>query len=138
MKKAYFQPKLTEPQAINNYSGASFRCFTKGDTLPFKFTFSDGAGGVPDVTDYQVWIHMSDEQAVVGGDPQAQTLLSVEIPLTDLPTGVFEGTISDSETNSLPAGLVYAQALFTNATGQSYIIDMCILEVYPAVPFDNL
>lgn len=129
-KPIIFTPALREPVGINNYSGKAFRCFTKGDTIPFRFTFKDGAGAVLNVTGQTVWVHFSDKQAVPGGpDP----IVSVEIPLTDLATGVFSGNVSDTLTNTLPAGIIYAQALYVNAAGESITIDMCMLEVYPAV-----
>lgn len=137
-KPIAFTPQLFEAQGINNYSGKAFRCFTKGDTLPFRVSFKDADGNVPDVTDYEVWVYMSDQQAVDGVDPQTQNLLEVQIPMTDLAGGVFEGNVSDTQTNSLPPGLVYAQLVYVDATGTSFIIDMALLEVYPAVPFTVL
>lgn len=129
-KPLIFTPTLFEPVGINNYTGKAFRCFTKGDTIPFRFTFKDGAGAVLNVTGYAVWVHFSDKQALPGGPVP---IVSVQIPLTDLATGVFSGNVSDTLTNTLPAGIIYAQALYVNATGASVIIDMCMLEVYPAV-----
>lgn len=133
-----FKPTLVEPVGINNYLGTSFRCFTKGDTLPFKFTFKNPDGSPIDVTGYQLWIYMSDKQAVPTTDPQTQNLVSVAIPITDAVNGVFSGTVTDTDTNTLPDGIAYAQAVYTNNAGESFIIDMAMLEVYPAVPFDVL
>ena len=137
-KPVIFKPTLFTPTGLNNYPGTVFRCFTKGDTLPFSFSLENEDGSILDVTDYEVWIIMSD--AVVGNNAIGENtnLLEVQIPLLDIPTGLFEGSISDTLTNSLPAGIVYAQAKYITTTGETHIIDMCILEVYPSVTYATL
>lgn len=133
-----YKPILTSPVAINNYSGKVFKCFTKGDTLPFRFTFKSKDGLPLDMTGCQVWIVMADAPATPDNPAEQQTLLEVEIPLVDLSLAMFEGEVSDSETNSLPSGLIYAQAKYITALGATKIIDMCILEAYPSVTFNTL
>ena len=140
-KPVIFKPTLNTPQGVNNYSGAVFRCFTKGDTIPFRFTFTSGDAGVLDIEGWKVYIIMADilaaERGVCNGD---QNLIEVEIPLADLSTGVFEGEITGLQSQRLPSGLVYALAKYVTAPGGSienpipgntHIIDMCTLEVYP-------
>ena len=133
-KALVFKPELYTPVGMNNYSGELFRCFTKGDTLPFKFTFPAGY----DITDCQVWVVFSDVKAESPATELTQNLLEVQIPITDLPGGVFSGEVSDSETHGLPAGITYGQIKFISASGQTRIMDMCTLEVYPTLTFTTL
>lgn len=137
-KPIVFRPQLFTPQGINNYPGTMFKCFTKGNSIPFKFTFKNKLGEILDVTGYSVWVIFSDKQATAETTPEEQVLVSVQIPLTDLENGVFEGVVTDEQTNILPAGIVFAEAKYVNAAGDSFTIDMCMLEVYPAVSFDTL
>ena len=134
-KPVVFKPQLHVPEGINNYTGESFRCFTKGDTLPFRFEFINDDGGITDITGWSVTIVISDIQAIDGKVEGDQTRIEVDIPIDDIPTGVFLGDISDVETNSLNAGLNYAEIKFTKDTGEDHFIDMCILEVYPSATF---
>jgi hypothetical protein len=138
VKPIVFKPTLSTPTGINNYSGEVFRCFTKGDTLPFRFNFKYEDGEPIDVTGYQVFVIFADYQAAGDVTEQSQTLLEVEIPLADLETALFEGDVADDETNGLPSGLVYAMAKYVTAEGASHIIDMCLLEVYPSLTFNTL
>lgn len=137
-----FKPELTTPRGINNYTGALFRCFTKGETLPFRFTFKD-----TDVTDWKVYIAFADKLVTNSGCVDDQILLEVEIPLADVVAGVFEGEVTNLQTHSLPSGLVYAMAKFVQAPtgvdpdiipGLERIMDMCVLEVYPNITFPTL
>jgi hypothetical protein len=130
-KPIVFKPTLNTPQGINNYTGEVFRCFTKGDTLPFKFVFFTDAAEVVDVTGWTVSIVMSTQQAADNCRDDAAVVIDVDIPLTDLATATFEGDVTDSETQSLPAGLVYVMAKYTTLAGATHIMDMGLLEVYP-------
>jgi hypothetical protein len=134
-KSIAFTPQLFQPVGINNFSGDVFKCFTKGDTLPFRFNLSNKDGSDLDVTGWTCYVTFTDvpaDDGVVVGD---QNILEVEIPLvsSDAKGGVCEGEISDTETNTLTAGLNQAQAKFVTATGAQYYIDMATLEVYPNV-----
>jgi hypothetical protein len=128
-----FQPTLFEPQGINNYPGTTFRCFTKGDTLPFQFTLTDNAGAPIDISEYRLFVALSNMQIKTGQSLINQVLVEVEIPAVDVVNGVFAGTVPDSETISLPDGLGYAMARYVNGLGESFIIDMCMLEIYPSI-----
>lgn len=133
IKKPFeFKPTLSTPRGINNYSGAVFRCFTKGDTLPFRFTLKSSDNVISDFTGYQVFVSYSDalnaERGECNGD---QNLLEVEIPLVDAAGGVFEGEVLGLESQSLSAGITYGMVRFVTSTGVPFIIDMAALEVYP-------
>jgi hypothetical protein len=131
-KPIVFKPELLTPVGINNFSGELFRCFTKGETLHFTFSFAQS--GIPmDVTDWKVVIAFADKLSTDPGCDSDQNLLEVEIPLIDLANAKFDGDVLGDKTYSLPAGITYAMAKFTNADGASYIIDMAMLEVYPSV-----
>ena len=123
-----FKPQLFEPQGFNNYPGTIFRCFTAGDTLPFEFNFENSDGSVLDVTGWTVEISFSTELDSASG-------LSVNIPLIDVDTSLFYGEITDEETATLTPGINYGIASYTDAVGNTFIIDMCILEVYQNLDF---
>lgn len=128
IRPVIFKPQLFNPEAINNYSGASFRCFTAGDTLPFEFTLGNADGSYLDVTDWTIEIAISKELDSASG-------LKVTIPLTDVTNGIFKGNISNTETGALTPGINYAIAKFITNTSEEYIIDMCLLEVYQNLDF---
>lgn len=130
-----FAPELVVPVGINNYPGTVFKCFTRGTTLPFTFTLSKA--GVTDYTGWQVKVIISDILATDDKTAQDQTQIEVTIPLTDAEGGVFSGTVTDTETNTLKEGINVAEARFIDDTGQSFIIDMCKLEVYPSTTYTN-
>lgn len=127
-KPLIFQPDLTTPQGLNNYSGVTFRCFTIGDTLPFKFTFSNKDGSALDVTGWQVKIAIASAFNALGG-------LLVDIPLASLEDCIFEGDVRSIDTIVLTPGVNYALAKYIMADGKEHIIDMCMLEVYPNLNF---
>lgn len=137
IKPIIFEPTLLTPQGINNYSGVIFRCFTKGDSLPFQFTIQDDSGAVTDITGWQAFITMSDvvscNEAGCTADSQ---IIEVEIPITDAVNGVFSGSVSGAHTQSLACGLNYASAKYIDGDGLAHIIDMCVLEVYPNLTYD--
>lgn len=137
------KPTLKTPEGINNYSGEIFRCFTKGDTIPFKFTFKQPDGSACDVNGWKVMIVFSSAISCETSEcGDTAVTVEVEIPLTDDEAAIFEGEVSDIKTQSLPCGIVYAMAKYVTATeqigdnvvdGASHIIDMCRLEVYPNI-----
>ena len=137
-KPVIFKPQLFNPEGINNYSGELFRCFTRGDTLPFEFTFTDEDGAAVDITGWKVWIIISDKQATDDITVLDQTLIEVEIPQTDLGAGVHSGNLEDTDTDALNEGINYAMVKYVTAAGESHIMDMCILEVYPSATFTSL
>lgn len=134
-KPKVFKPTLRVPQGINNYTGDMFRCFTKGDTIPFKVTLNSD---IVDVTGYKVIVIMSNVlmDGPCDGDDR---FIEVEIPLVDAENGVFQGNVSGLHTQSLASGINYAMAKLVTAPateddlGDPYIIDMCMLEIYPTV-----
>jgi hypothetical protein len=132
-KSVTFTPQLFEPVGINNFSGEVFKCFTKGDTLPFRFTLKNKDGSDLDITDWTAFVVITDLAAKEGVAVEDQNLIEIEIPLVTQTDkgGIFEGEISDSETNGLTAGLNKAQAKYVTDAGATHYIDMCILEVYP-------
>ncbi len=128
------QITLRTPVGINNYDGSSFRCFTRGDTLPFSFAFLDEDGEVVDVTDWHLYVSFS--SALNCSDPGCSgsgLVVEVEIPVTDAVNGLFEGQINDEQTLSISCGLTYASIKYTNSNSHTHVIDMCQLEVYPNV-----
>lgn len=140
-KSNVLKQTMLTPEGINNYTGVSFRCFTKGDTLPFKFTFEDENGSPLDVEDIKVIVAFSSgiacDGATCNGDPTFVTV-EVEIPLVDPTNGIFEGEVSDVHTQALPCGIVYGLVKYITkgydgAEDASHIIDMCRLEVYPNI-----
>lgn len=125
---------LRSPVGINNYSGEAFRCFTRGDTLPFEFTFKDPAGDEIDITDWRLFISFSG--SLNCNDPGCSTsalVIEVEIPIVDALAGQFAGTVNDESTLSIPCGIVYGSIKYINASNETFILDMCQLEVYPNV-----
>ena len=147
-KPITFSPVLLAPVGINNYSGKVFRCFTRGDTLPFKFTIKNEDGVVPpDIADWKVVIVMADSEIPDSGCNGDQQVIEVEIPLINEAEGVFEGHVKNFRTQDLPAGLIYALAKYITAPGgtvedpipgSTFIMDMCQLEVYPNLTFPTL
>jgi len=134
---------LRTPVGINNYSGDLFRCFTRGDTLPFKFQFRQSDGSPIDVTGWRVIIAFA--LGLSCDDPgcgDSTVSIEVDIPIVDALEGKFEGTVSHSHTQNIPCGLVYASAKYVTAVtgtpedpidGDVHIMDMCQLEVFPNV-----
>ena len=138
-KAVAFKPELSTPIGYNGYSGKTFRCFTKGDTLPFKFTIKNSDGTIPaTIATWTVWVAFSDTLVDADNPAASDDLLEVEIPLTDEATGVFSGNVSDTESNSLPDGLCFATAKYVDAAGATRIIDMAQLEVYPNIILTSL
>jgi hypothetical protein len=138
-KPAVFQPTLLEPQGINNYSGKTFRCFTKGDTLPFRFTFKDGDGlPLPGADAYDVYVEIANELAETPVTDQTQTAVVATMTCVDAVNMIFEGSVTDTQTLSLKAGMAYATAKYVTDIGVTHIIDMAMLEVYPGTSFTVL
>jgi hypothetical protein len=144
-KPVVFKPTLHSPQGINNFSGKAFRCFTKGETLGFRFTLKTPDGVPADIADWKVYIVMANEFVKDSGCTDDQQSIEIEIPLVDAALGIFEGEVTNFDTQDLPAGLNHALAKFITAPdliagtpGNTYIIDMCTLEVYPNLTFPNL
>jgi len=134
-KPIVFKPKLHTPQGLNNYSGELFRCFTRGDTLPFELTFKDSDGNAIDITGWSLQVSftnvLADDDHVVGD----QTKLEVLIPISDATGGAFSGDVTDEQTETLADGINYGMIKFTKDTGDEHIVDMAILEVYPATVY---
>ena len=132
-KTPLFRPVLREPRALNNYPGVSFRCFTKGDTLAFKFTFKDQVSGDPiDVTGWTMTVAFSDKQYLKDcGQAQGATQIEVDIPINDAVNGIFQGEVATEKTELLKDGITYAVAYYEISGGERYILDMAMLEVYP-------
>ena len=139
------KPTLTTPEGINNYSGDVFRCFTKGDTLPFRFAFKELDGTPSDTSGWKVVVTFSSTISCdATGCNETNVTVEAEIPLVDADLSIFEGEVSDLKTQSLPCGIIYAMAKYVTADvetpdgtvkGMSHIIDMCRLEVYPNLTF---
>jgi hypothetical protein len=146
VKPKVIKPTLVTPEGINNYSGDVFRCFTKGDTLPFRFTFKASDGTPININGWKMYIVFSSSIScdISGGCEEQVTTIEVEIPIADDENGVFEGEVSDIKTQSLPCGIIYAMAKYVTAaegtpdnpgSGSTHILDMCRLEVYPNLTF---
>lgn len=142
-KPSILRQTLKTPEGINNYSGAIFRCFTKGDTLPFKFTFRGADGKLLETSGWKVTIILSSGIFCdADGCNDSSVSVEVDIPPSSFEQGVFEGAVSDIKTQSLPCGIIYALAQYTTGVsgtdknpidGETHIIDMCRLEVYPNI-----
>lgn len=134
---------LRKPVGINNYTGDVFRCFTRGDTIPFKFTFRNSDGSPIDVTGWKVLISFGLSLSCnEPGCSDPALVIEVEIPVVDAENGVFAGEVNQTQTQNIPCGLIYASAKYTTEPigtppdeepGNTHIIDMCQLEVYPNV-----
>lgn len=128
LKPTLFRPKLYVPQGLNNHSGAAFRCFSVGETLPFRFTFNSKEDPDLDVSAWQA-------KVVISSKPDAFVGIEANIPLVNATDRIFEGAIDSALTKTLTPGIHYAVAKFLDNDGSAYPIDMCILEVYPNPAF---
>lgn len=125
---------LRSPIGINNYNGKYFRCFTRGDTLPFGLTFVHEDGEPVDVTDWRVYVSFSpilncSDPGCVGSG----LVVEVEIPIHDPEKAIFIGDVSDEYTLAIPCGLTYASIKYVDNNDKTHILDMCRLEVFPNV-----
>ena len=136
---------MRTPVGINNYSGDTFRCFTKGDDLSFEYNIKDGNGAPIDITNYDLTITISAalNDSILGCKDSIVNNHVINIPITDAVNGIFAGSITGEQTAIMPAGIAYAVAKYTTAPndadpyniipGKSHIIDMCQLEIYQNV-----
>jgi len=128
------QITLRSPVGINNYDGASFKCFTRGDTLPFAFVIQNESGEPIDVTDWHMYVSFSTSLNCDNpGCSGSSLVVEVEIPVSDALAGEFSGEVSDNYTLSMSCGLTYASIKYIDADGKTHLVDMCQLEVYPNV-----
>jgi len=137
--------KLRKPIGINNFEGKSFRCFARGDTLPFYFEFTLVDGTPVDITGWKCFVAFSTNLSCERpGCSDSALVLEVEIPVYDAAAGVFAGNVTNDHTKNIPCGLVYATIKYVTPPhdvgipeleqkGLSYILDMCQLEVYASV-----
>jgi len=134
---------MKTPVGINNFSGDVFRCFTKGETLPFKFTFRNQDKSIMDTAGWEVIVTFTSviecNSTMICGEEHNTDKITVEhsIPASMFEGGIFLGNFPGKKTERLPCGLVFASARYVVAPeegqthGNSYMIDMCQLEVYP-------
>ncbi|RLB79048.1 MAG: hypothetical protein DRH06_00065 [Deltaproteobacteria bacterium] len=137
------KPILAKPIGINNFPGTAFRCFARGDTLPYNVQFTYDNGDPVDVTGWKCYIAFATALSCdKPGCAVVASVLEVELPVYDAENGIFMGNVTNEHTRSIPCGLIYASLKYVTAgydpldedeEGLSYILDMCQLEVYPSV-----
>lgn len=116
---------------LNGYEGNTFDDITRGNTIPFTFTFKDAAGDPIDVTGWKFYISYNNNlDSGIGG---SGSYAEAEIPITDAAGGVFSGSVPDSETYALTAGSCYACASYVKDTGEHIIVDMAKIKVLEGV-----
>lgn len=116
---------------INGYTGDVFPDdVTRGNTIPFTFTFKDAAGDPIDISDWKMYVTFNPEldSDAAGGAVEA------EIPITDAAGGVFSGEVPDETTFALPAGDIYICASYVKGpAGKHHIVDMAKKKVLEGV-----
>ena len=137
--------KLRKPIGINNFPGTSFRCFARGDSLPFYLEFKYTDGTPVDLTGWKCFVAFSKTLSCERpGCSDSALVLEVNIPVYDAENGVFAGNVTNDHTKNIPCGLVYATIKYVTAPydisipeteneGMSFILDMCQLEVFASV-----
>ena len=114
---------------IDGQPGASFRNFTRGETLSFTFSFKVDGVAV-DVTGWKIYIAFTSTL-----DCQDATAPDLEVVLlpTDAAGGIISGEVTDDETFALPKGEYYARAKYIKADDRAYMIDKARISVYACV-----
>jgi len=112
----------TGVKGIDGYNGDMFKQFTRGDTLPFKFSFVDSSNNnTPiDVTGWKIYITFSDKLSCEASTNSIEAVIEPTINPTD---GILEGYVEDSMTFSLIAGTVYGSVRVIKDDNRTYILD---------------
>ncbi len=119
-------------EGMDGHKGDTFSDFTRGETLPFSFQFTEEDGVTPEtVTDnWVVVVAFATEQTCEEGTaPDIEVILTLE----DESNAIFSGSISDDETFSVDSGIMYASARFIIPDGSAFIIDKARVTVFPCV-----
>ena len=107
---------LRKPIGINNFQGKSFRCFARGDTLPFYLEFRYTDGNPVDITGWRCIVAFTNSLSCSRpGCGDSSLVLEVDIPIHDAENGIFAGNVTNEHTKDIPCGLVYATIKYITA-----------------------
>lgn len=112
---------------INGFTGF-ISDFVRGTTKDFFISIQRN-GEIANITGCKFYVTFSKSI-----NPTQDVALEIIIdPPTSPLTGETTGTITDTETFSLSAGIYYYSVRFVNSEGATYVIDMGQVKVYEAV-----
>ena len=109
---------------INGFDG-SINNFARGATYPLRFDLVDSDDAAINVTSDKLYIFFS----------KLEDLSTADLEITLTPTtpaaGLFQGSITDTQTLAFTAREYYYSIKYITDTDVTYVIDQGVVEVYP-------